>query len=147
MITENLHDLDILSFIKNNPDKLIILGFGGADYITSKGYYKFGLVYNMHIKIISGNSIGTSSNRSILEGVLASVKKINKPSNVVVLTATVLGFKKAIKNKGPNKDICQEIIKIVEINKKSNLYCYSTINSVEQIRYLLDNPSKYFKVV
>lgn len=146
MENNELRGIGVYEFIKENQDKLIIFGYGGTDLSTGQGYYCFGLVYKLHMRIVEGKAEG-SSNRCILEGILAAVKRIAKPSDVIILTSTSLGFKQALKGKGPNQDICNAIMDCVEVEKSCTLHCCNMPNTADEMRRLLVKADRYFKVI
>lgn len=137
-------DINVYDFILNHSSDVVILGYGGADP-SRNGYYHFGLACKMQLSIVTGKVEGTA-NRSILYGVLAAIKEIKKPCNIFVITSTALGFNKALKNRGPNQDICHEVMFISERNN-CKLTIITAENTADQIKKLLRDASKYFKLI
>lgn len=129
MGTGRLKDKSVYEFIREHSEDVVVFGYGGTDLSTGKVYYKFALVYKMHLKMVEGEAVG-SSNRCILQGIFAAVKKINKPSNVYVITSTALGFKKAIQKKKT-----KDLMKIYALILLSVL----KMNRVETLRHIILN--------
>lgn len=149
METGSLKGIPIYDFIKEHSEDVIVFGYGGTDLSTGKGYYKFALVYKFHLKMVEGDADG-SSNRCILQGILAAAQKINRPNNVYVITSTALGFKKAVQKKvsrGPNADLCVAIVDCLELEKGCNLTTYYIEGAGDEIRDLINNSNMYFKII
>ena len=96
-------------FCADNSDKCIIMSAGSCIIESEAGAYSAALVFNGRAKFISKNSIKTrSANYCILQGLLDAARMLKKPTEVVLLTSTPLGFN--IRN-SPNNEICNEILK------------------------------------
>ena len=136
--------------MRENRNDIVILGYGGIYSYNNNGYYCFGLVHNMHMKILKGDiyEIKGSANRAILNGLYAAVDIIRKPHKVHALIGTELGFSKAFeKDSGPNKDICKEIVAKTETISQYDINIYFAKGSVKDIRAFLDKPEKDYRVV
>ena len=95
-------------FCADNSDKCIIMSAGSCIIESEAGAYSAALVFNGRAKFISRKGIKTrSANYCILQGLLDAARMLKKPTEVVLLTSTPLGFN--IRN-SPNKEICNEIL-------------------------------------
>lgn len=62
----------------------------------------------------SGAGLNTTVNRIILQGLIETIKALEAPSNIKIITYTLLGVKKAEKGKGVNKDLLQQLFDLVD---------------------------------
>ncbi|WP_110877669.1 RNase H family protein [Franconibacter helveticus] len=56
----------------------------------------------------------TTTNRCILQGLIDAVGYLTRPCNVVLVTATALGVKKAQTGKGVNRDLIAELERLLK---------------------------------
>ena len=102
-------EITIVDFIKDNPDKCFIVATGSYDYYSGKSSYKTLLVYKGRVKCIQKNDINAgSSNRSILLGINDAASAIKQPTDIVIITATPLGFNTP---QSSNYDLCSSIMR------------------------------------
>lgn len=121
------HDFEIISypenmslhkFISENKEKnIIIMSVGSCNTTLEEGSYKTVLIYQKAHKVLQGSVITRSANKCILCGIKEATKAIKKPSDVIIISPTPLGFGYL---KSANHDICEEIIDILT-DKKCNI--------------------------
>lgn len=95
-------------FCADYSDKCIIMSAGSCIIESEAGAYSAALVYNGRAKFISKKGIKTrSANYCILQGLLDAARMLKKPTEVILLASTPLGFN----SKGsPNKALCDEVL-------------------------------------
>lgn len=102
----------INKFISENSNKCIIISVGSCNCNISKGSYKAVLIYNNDNKFLYKNNIKTrSANQCILNGLKDAVHMIKMPTDVILLTSTVLGFKSP---QSTNYSVCRDIVDILK---------------------------------
>ena len=84
----------------------------GSD--LKQGKYIALIEYRGHYKKCVGKEINTTSNRMFLIALIEGIKALKESCIINFYAPTSLGFKKI--HKSPNKDLLNEILKIVETN-------------------------------
>lgn len=108
-------DKTIRQFITQSKGKCFIMSVGHCNASENIGSYRVAMFYNQSVKILERQNIETnSSNKCILYGLLEASKAIKKPTDVVIITSTNLGFCTA---KSVNYYLCAEILNLL---KKAN---------------------------
>lgn len=104
-------NMPLYKFIsENKKENIIIMSVGSCNTTLEKGNYKTLLIYQKAHKVLQENIITRSANRCILYGIKKATEAIKKPSDVMIISPTPLGFGK---KKTANCDICHEIIDIL----------------------------------
>lgn len=102
----------ILDFYK---ESIILAVSPSYDYKTKIGRYRVALLYKKYRKILSGEVIGIiSANRTAIYGLVEGAKGIRKPLNIVIMTPSTYGFKKATRQRGANLDLWNQLFSILE---------------------------------
>ena len=114
IINVNYHNVDypyhlsIIDFLRQNPDKCFIVATGSCETYINKGSYRTALIYKGRTKTLIKNDINTNSaNKCILLGIKDAVSEIKRPSDIIILSATSLGFNSP---KSRNYQLCRQII-------------------------------------
>lgn len=111
-------NMPLYKFIsENKKENVIVMSVGSCNTTLEKGNYKTLLIYQKAHKVLEGNVITRSANKCILYGIKEATKAIKKPSDVMIISPTPLGFRT---KKSANHDICDEIIDILT-NKNCNI--------------------------
>lgn len=104
-------DLSVREYIQRNPDKCFIMSIGSCNSVSKVGSYIAVLLFRGKSKTLKKTNIPTSSaNECILTGILDAASAIKLPTDVVILTSTLLGFNNP---KSKNYCFCQEICRIL----------------------------------
>lgn len=101
-------------FLDTYRDNVIILVNGSVNINSEEGTVKYVLQYREHKRYFEGSLKTRSVNRTMLWGISHAVKRINKKTDIVIVIPVALGFKKALRGKGPNAKIIMEIIETLE---------------------------------
>lgn len=116
-VNEKFHNFDfpdylsIREFIREHSNQCFILSVGSCNSFSHSGSYTAALIYKGRSKIISKANISTSSaNQCILYGIIAAASEIKLPTDVIILTATSLGFNSP---KSKNYKMCNDILTIL----------------------------------
>jgi ribonuclease HI len=88
-----------------------IYSVGSCDTATRLGTGESLLEYNGKTKYLYQQLQDTTANRCIIEGLIAGVRQLKEPCSVLLVTATKIGVKKAIRGKGVNADLMGRLIK------------------------------------
>lgn len=105
------NNMPIYKFIdENKEENIIIMSVGSCNTNTEKGSYKAVLIYQNNHKVLQGDIITRSANKCILYGIKDATEAIKKPSDIIIISPTLLGFGT---RKSANYDICEEIINIL----------------------------------
>ena len=84
------------------------MSVGSCIIESEAGAYSAALMFNGRAKFISKKGIKTrSANYCILQGLLDAARMLKKPTEVVLLTSTPLGFSS---KSSPNKALCNEVL-------------------------------------
>ena len=95
-------------FCTYNSDKCIIMSAGSCIIESEAGAYSAALLFNGRAKFISKEGVKTrSANYCILQGLLDAARMLKKPTEVVLLTSTPLGFNS---KSSPNKALIDEVL-------------------------------------
>ena len=109
--------LDFFERKQTLEEKVMIYSIGSCNFQNKNGSYTAILEYKDNFKVIRGSLKGTTSNRCIIQGIIESIKSIKKPSELIVVTSTLIGIKKGLKGKGPNHDLIRDLIDSIELKK------------------------------
>lgn len=108
-------NMPVNKFIAENKEKnVIIMSVGSCNTSLKEGSYKAIMIYQNSHKVIRGDMKTNSANRCILCGIKEATEAIKKPSDVMIISPTLLGFGT---RKSANYDICEEIIDILTAKK------------------------------
>lgn len=75
---------------------------GAAMVLTEQGSEK---------RLQTFNYRDTTANRCIIHGLIDGVLQLNAPHHVVLVTSTPVGVASAVKGKGPNQDLVNELLR------------------------------------
>lgn len=122
-------------FCVENSDKCIIMSAGSCIIESEAGAYSAALVFNGRAKFISKKGIKTrSANYCFLQGLLDAARMLKKPTEVVLLASTPLGFN----SKGsPNKALCDEVLSELEA-RECTVYIASCNGRGEELVNLIN---------
>lgn len=102
-------------FLTDNENTLILAVSPSCNTSSRTGSYHAILLYRQHKMLITGDLQDiASANRCALHGFIDAAGHITKCENVILLVAGSFGFKTAIKHKGPNSDLWNELFFIIE---------------------------------
>lgn len=102
---------DFIDFLNNVHNITVIISLGSCDCSRNKGKYHTLMYYNDKVKVLEGDITTNSANRCILEGLIAAVDCIRKPTDIYLVTGCPLGFHSP---RGHNRDLCEQLyMKIV----------------------------------
>lgn len=93
-----------------------IYSLGSWNHRTRTGNYSVVLQYKNIHKTLTAEITDTTVNRCIIQGVIDAIKLLKEPCEIIVVTATALGVKKALKGTGVNKELIKEIFCLLEEN-------------------------------
>lgn len=121
---------------------VIIVATGGCNTEKRIGYYVTLLKYKNNHKLLKGEVDNTtSSNYSVLLGILSAIENIKTSTSIVAVTNTALGFQTGwFKNKGPNKEIIRKILATV-VEKKCTFKELQIITKYESLNKFI---AKYY---
>ena len=91
-----------------------IFSIGSCVPETRIGSYEALLEYGKHQKYISANQKDTTANRCIITGLIEALKCLKEPCHVELVTTTQIGLAGLKKNKGPNVDLLQQLIQLLQ---------------------------------
>ncbi len=110
LFSKKIIDGDYFDFLSNVHNITVIISLGSCDSLCNKGKYRTLMYYNDKVKMLEGNIETNSSNRCILEGMIAAVDCIRKPTDIYLVSGCPLGFQ----SRGHNRDLCEQLyMKIV----------------------------------
>lgn len=114
------------SILGEHYNHFVIISLGSCDTYHQTGNYKALIKYMDQVEIVSEKIEPIRSvNQCALYGFLVMVRKISKPSKVVFISPIELGFKKALRSNGTNKDTIQLIFdSLIEHQCTLNFYMY-----------------------
>ncbi|EHN68008.1 hypothetical protein [Aliivibrio fischeri] len=93
--------------------KISIYSRGSCDASTRIGFYASQLEYNGRLKNIQGNLSDTTANRCVIVGCIEAVSLLKEACDVEIFTSTKIGVEKYALDKGVNKDLIGELIKLL----------------------------------
>lgn len=100
-------ETSVREFVNKNFDKCFIMAVGSCNSEVNVGSYMAALYYKGKGRVIKKEGIATNSaNKCILTGILDASSAINRPTDVIILSSTALGFRSP---KSINHGLCQEI--------------------------------------
>lgn len=103
------YHVSIIDFIRQNSDKCFIIATGFCDVYKNTGGYQVALVYKGRNKKLTKYDINAhSSNECMLYGIIDAVSAISKPTDIMILVPTSLGFNTP---NSKNYSLCSEIIR------------------------------------
>lgn len=116
---ENINQKEIFEkIVSDKTDKVKIYSVGSCDYNTRIGKYYTLLEYKTYYKVINDQLCNTTVNRCIIQGIIDAIKLLKKPCNLLIVTATPVGIKTAMKSsKGPNVDLIKTLFDLIEDKK------------------------------
>ncbi len=141
-----VNDINLYEFIKNHRQDVVLFGCGrnkGKD----KGYYQVAIVSKMHMRYLENYVQGTAE-RSILEGILRAIQRINRSINIHVFVEQHIGIGNSFGRDWSNADLYKKIEECI-IRKRCKVDVYVLSERREQIQELLlkQNREKYFTVL
>ena len=106
---------DLQQVLDEYTDSIIIAVSPSCNIEQKKGGYSVALIYHKYKKVYSERLYDiTSSNKCAIYGLIEGATHITQPKDIVVMTATRFGFKNAMKCKGVNGDLWNELFTILE---------------------------------
>lgn len=104
-------EMPVLEFIREHVDKCFIISTGSCVVESRFGSYTAALFYKGRKKALSKSNINTNSaNKCILYGIIDAAESIKSPAEIVILTASSLGFHSP---KSVNHELCEEVLRIL----------------------------------
>lgn len=79
------------------------------------GSWKTLTVINGVEKVMEGEALNTTSYRMIIQGLIETVKDLEEPSNIKIVTYIPIGVKLARKGKGVNKNLLQQLFELIDL--------------------------------
>ena len=104
-------------------------------------YHKYKKIYYRELKDIA------SSNKCAIYGLIEGASHITQPKNVVIMTATTFGFKRALSRRSDNQDIWDELFEVLEKKGCPNLTEVVVFGGGDELAKLTDKTSKNSDVV
>ncbi len=110
-----IHVPELQQILDEYTDSIILAVSPSCHTEQKKGAYSVALIYHKYKKVYSAQLDDiTSSNKCALYGLIEGAKRITQPKDITILTATCLGFKKALKGKGVNEPLWNELFTVLE---------------------------------
>ncbi len=101
---------DLQQVLEEYTDSIIIVVSPSCNIEQKRGAYSVALIYHKYKKVYSARIDDiTSSNKCAIYGLIEGATHITQPKDIVIMTATSFGFKKAIKCKGVNEALWNEL--------------------------------------
>lgn len=106
---------EIKDIINQYCDSIITVVSPSCNTKLKTGSYCVALIYHKYRKIYRGqvNDVN-SANKCAIYGLIEAATHITSPKDVVIMTASSFGFKKAISFKGVNSEIWNSLFSILE---------------------------------
>lgn len=112
-------DISVSEFIHQQQDKCFIMAIGSCDSVAGIGSYIAVLHYNGKSKVLKKSGISTAStNKCILTGLIDAASSIKSSTDVIILSATPLGFNSP---KSRNYKTCRKLCEIL-LEKNCNVF-------------------------
>lgn len=103
---------------------------GSAMVLTEQGSEKTLQTFNYR---------DTTANRCIIHGLIDGILQLNAPHHVVMVTSTPIGVVSALKGKGPNHDLVNELLHELTVQKCT--YHFDILKGDELNKYLTNHPA------
>lgn len=141
-----VNDIDLYEFIKSHRQDVVLFGYS-KDAGNNRGFYRIALVSKMHMRCLEDTVQGTAG-RSVLQGILRAIRRINKPVNIYLFVETHVGIGNSAGRQWTNADLYKSIDECL-VRKRCKMTVYVLTENQEQIRELLlkQNREKYFTVL
>lgn len=110
-ISEN----QIADILDQYNDSIIMVVSPSCNINLRAGSYRVALIYHKYRKIYCGQvSNVNSANKCAIYGLIEAAKHITSSRDIVIMTASSFGFKKAIDFKGVNSEIWNSLFSVLE---------------------------------
>jgi len=90
--------------------RVTIIAVGHCDAASRRGGYEVLLESGEARRYMTNEFTDTTVNRCIIQGLVDAVGALKYPCAVELVVATTLGFAKARKGKGPNRDLLRALV-------------------------------------
>ena len=110
-----IQENEIENIFNQYNDSIIMVVSPSCNINMKAGSYHAALIYHKYRKIYCGqvNNVN-SANKCAIYGLIEVAKHITSPKDIVIMTASSFGFKKAISFKGVNSEIWNSLFSILE---------------------------------
>lgn len=110
-ISEN----EISDIISSYSNSIIMVVLPSCITKLKKGSFRVALIYHKYKKVYCGEVDNVnSSNKCAIYGLIEAANHITKPMDVVFITASYFGFKKAVKYEGVNQELWNQFFSVLE---------------------------------